>query len=108
MNSPQKGKDKKKETVQSKKRQLLNAFHQNLAFLQMFSSEDLDYLEERIHIFVFAKGQILAKEKQTIDYLGVIAQGRAVAKSKHFQIGDLIGQNQLFGAQIYHEESIIG
>jgi hypothetical protein len=33
---------------------------------------------------VFTRGQVLAKEKELIDYIGVIAEGRAVAKTKAY------------------------
>lgn len=108
MSSPVKNKDKKKEPEESKKKQLLKVFHQQLDFLKILNPEDLDLLEDKLHIFVFTRGQPLAKEKEIIDYLGIIAEGRAVAKSKNYQIGDIIGHNQLLGYAQQHTESITG
>lgn len=79
-----------------------------MQFIQMFSEEELDYLQDKINIFVFTRGQVLAKEKELIDYVGVIAEGRAVAKTKAYQIGDLIGHVQLLGYQQFHLETIVG
>ena len=91
MSSPIKIKDKKKDPAETKKKQLLKIFHQTIPFLQIFTPDEIDYLEDKLHIFVFNKGQILAKETESIDYLGVIAEGRAVSKNKIYQIGDTIG-----------------
>lgn len=61
MSSPIKTKNKGKDSQESKKKQLLKIFHQNIAFLQIFTPDELDYLEDKLHIFVFNKGQILTK-----------------------------------------------
>jgi CRP-like cAMP-binding protein len=50
----------------------------------VLAPDELDSLEDRIHIFVFARGQCLAKEGETVDYVGVIAEGRAVGKGVPF------------------------
>ncbi len=102
MSSPVKTKDKKKEPSESKKRQLLNVFHQSISFLQILTPEELDTLEDKLHVFVFSRGQVLAREIEPIDYVGVIAEGRAISKSRHYQIGDLIGHSQVLGFHQKH------
>jgi hypothetical protein len=68
----------------------------------------LDVLEDKLHIFVFTRGQTLAKEMEPIDYVGVIAEGRAVSKTKNYQIGDTIGHLQVLGLDQKHSESVTG
>jgi hypothetical protein len=36
-------------------------FHQSVDFLQILAEDELLVLEEKLHLFVFSKGQILAK-----------------------------------------------
>jgi signal-transduction protein with cAMP-binding, CBS, and nucleotidyltransferase domain len=108
MSSPIKNKAKLKEPLESKKKQLLNVFHQTIPFLQLLTPEELEFLEDQLHIIVFTRSQILAKEAEIIDYVGVIAEGRAVSKKKVYQIGDAIGHPQLLGYQQRHTESISG
>lgn len=74
----------------------------------MFTPEEMEALEDRLHIFVFARGQILAKEAEYIDYLGVIAEGRAVSKGHIYHIGDTIGHQLLLGYRHSHSATIAG
>jgi signal-transduction protein with cAMP-binding, CBS, and nucleotidyltransferase domain len=74
----------------------------------MLTPEEIDTLEDKLHVFVFSRGQVLARETEPIDYVGVIAEGRAISKSRHYQIGDLIGHSQVLGFDQKHTESITG
>jgi signal-transduction protein with cAMP-binding, CBS, and nucleotidyltransferase domain len=77
-----------------------------VAFLQVIAPEELDVLEDRLHIFVFARGQCLAKEGEVVDYVGVIAEGRAVGKGTAFEVGDVIGHTAVLGYEHTHSRTI--
>lgn len=55
-----------------------------------------------MHIFVFNRSSVLAKQNEPIDYLGVIIEGRAVRKGKFLDIGELIGWESLVGSADKH------
>jgi hypothetical protein len=40
---------------------------------------------------------MLAREKEIVDYIGVIAEGRAVSRTRSYEIGDTIGATSLLG-----------
>jgi len=40
---------------------------------------------------------MLAREKEVIDYIGIITEGRAVSRTRSYEIGDIIGSMNLLG-----------
>lgn len=40
---------------------------------------------------------MLARDKEVIDYIGVVAEGRAVSRTRSYEIGDIIGATALLG-----------
>lgn len=75
----------------------MTVFRQTVPLLQLLTPEETDSLEDLLHIFVFTRGQCIAKEGELVDYVGSIAEGRAVGKGKTYEVADLIGHGALLG-----------
>ena len=61
-----------------------------------------------MHVFVFTRGQILAKEGEIVDFIGVVAEGRAVGRGKIYQVGDVVGYEAVLGYHNVHGHSVTG
>ncbi len=59
-----------------------------------------------MHVFVFVRGSILAKEKELIDYVGVIIEGRAISSNKNYESNTIIGAESLLGLKDVHSLNI--